>query len=307
MKILKSLIFLLACVNSVFAQQHPMVSQYLFNHTFLNPAYAGSQRAFSSSVHHRRQWWGIDGAPVTSILALDGMLKGGNNALGMIITHDKIGVTTESELLLNYAYHLTLTRGHRLSFGLRAGMGHYSANFSNLTLWDPNDPVYNFNITGRLLPKAGFGAFYYSEKAFVGASIPTLMAYDPANNFALDLQRSTFLRRHYFFTAGFWQKINDDVAIRPTVLFKYLPGTPLQADINMNFLFMDAIITGISFRTGESVAAIIEYQTDIGIRIGYAYDYTFNKLRTFTHGSHELVLGWDLIRTDKNEKRLRRF
>jgi type IX secretion system PorP/SprF family membrane protein len=307
MKITNFILLLLLISGTVKAQQQPMVSQYLFNHTFINPAYAGSQRLFSSSLHHRRQWWGIEGAPVTSILALDGMLKGGNNALGMVISHDKIGVTTESDILLNYAYHLTLARGHRLSFGLRGGLGMYTANFSNLTIWDPNDPVYTFNIRGKLLPKAGFGAFYYSSKAFVGASIPTLMAYDPANNFNIDLQRSTFLRRHYFFTAGFYQTINDDVAVRPSVLFKYLPGAPLQADFNLNFMFMDAIIAGFSFRTGESIVVMAEYQTDIGLRIGYAYDYTFNKLRTYTHGSHELVLGWDLIRTDRNEKKLRRF
>ena len=39
-----------------YAQQEVMVSQYMFNGLFLNPAYAGSHGYVSSSLLHRAQW-----------------------------------------------------------------------------------------------------------------------------------------------------------------------------------------------------------------------------------------------------------
>ena len=47
------------------AQQDPMVSQYMFNGLYLNPAYAGSHDYWSSTLSFRSQWVGFDGAPMT--------------------------------------------------------------------------------------------------------------------------------------------------------------------------------------------------------------------------------------------------
>lgn len=290
-------IILLALLSQyVNAQQHPMVSQYQFNAFLLNPAYAGSQRPLSTSIHHRRQWLGFEGAPVTSFLAVDGMLKNNKNALGFILSHDKIGVVTEAGFSLNYAYHVRISRTHRLSLGISGGLGHYAANFKDIVVWDPNDPVYVYGIESKLYPKAGFGAYYYTPDFFAGASIPTLLAYGPDGTFDIDISRHTLYHRHYFFNTGFIRKLKEDIFIRPTVLIKYLPQAPVQADISCSLLLMDAFATGLTYRTGESVAILGEYQFQNGLRIGYSYDLNINKISTFSTGSHEIVIGWDLIR-----------
>jgi type IX secretion system PorP/SprF family membrane protein len=280
-------------------QQHPMMSQYLFNGFIINPAYAGSQRPLSTIIHYRRQWWGFEGAPKTGLLAVDGMLPGNKNALGLIISNDKIGVTTESEAVLNYAFHFNVADRHRISLGLRGGISHYSANLTDLTLWDPDDEIYLNNISGRILPKAGFGAYYYSPKIFAGVSIPTLIAYDPGKHFNVDIGRASFFRRHYFATTGFLAKINNETFIRPSVLIKYIPEAPLQADFTCSVLLMDALITGLTYRTGESVLVLVEFQIKNGLRIGYSYDLNFTKIATFSRGTHEAVIGWDLIKINR--------
>ena len=58
-------IVLLAGLQAVHAQQDPQYSQYMFNQMVLNPAYAGSKEALSSSLILRNQWVGLDGAPKT--------------------------------------------------------------------------------------------------------------------------------------------------------------------------------------------------------------------------------------------------
>ena len=61
---------------SVQAQQELMISQYMFNGLFLNPAYAGSHPYASATSLHRSQWVGMAGAPRTNLLGIDTPLRG---------------------------------------------------------------------------------------------------------------------------------------------------------------------------------------------------------------------------------------
>jgi type IX secretion system PorP/SprF family membrane protein len=288
-------------------QQQPMVSQYMFNGLFINPAYAGSHRFINSSMHHRSQWVGFEGAPVTSIVAIDGLLPDKMNALGAIISHDKIGVTSETEILLNYAFHVQIDRNQRLSFGIRGGTSFYSANLHSLRTWDPGDQAFINDMRTQIFPKAGFGAYYYSNKYFAGISIPTLFVYDSKRDFSFDVTRSSMYHRHYFVTGGFIHKINEDIKVRPTVLVKYLPEAAPQADLNLSFLMYDTFWAGMSYRTNESVVALFEFHTNFGIRIGYSFDYNFTRIRHFSYGSHELLVGFEFGKANSNLKTPRYF
>src|SRR4029078_9381943 len=63
------------------AQYEPMFTQYMFNETFINPAYAGSHENISASVLDRNQWVGIDGAPKTQTFNIHGAT--GNRKIGL--------------------------------------------------------------------------------------------------------------------------------------------------------------------------------------------------------------------------------
>ncbi|WP_410879238.1 type IX secretion system membrane protein PorP/SprF, partial [Myroides sp. DW712] len=49
----------------VHAQQNPQYTQYMYNMSVVNPAYAGSKDAVSMGALYRKQWAGFDGAPET--------------------------------------------------------------------------------------------------------------------------------------------------------------------------------------------------------------------------------------------------
>ncbi|MDQ3192301.1 MAG: type IX secretion system membrane protein PorP/SprF [Bacteroidota bacterium] len=302
------ILFSLVILSGVlFAQQQAMVSQYMFNSLFLNPGYAGSHEYLSTNLQHRSQWAGFEGAPKTSILSVDGMLKDKKNALGVILSHDRIGVTTQNDLLFNYAYHIKTGANGHLSLGLRGGVGHYAANLNSLTIWDSEDDMFTNNITNKFSPKAGFGAYYYSSNYFAGLSIPTLLSYDKNESFNLDIEKSSIYHRHYFLHTGYIHEISKDVKIKPTVLVKYLPQAPVQADFNVNVLLYNMLWTGVSYRTGEALVAIVEFQTDYGFRIGYSFDYTLKRIRNFSYGSHEILLGFDLSKSKNYNKNPRLF
>ena len=97
-------------------------------------------------------------------------------------------------------------------------------------------------------------------------------------------------------TAGYVFKVSRDVKFKPSILLKYTQNAPAELDLNFSAVFRDMFWVGASFRTGDAVAVILEYQASQRFRIGYSYDITFSKLRHYSSGSHELMLGIDFGR-----------
>lgn len=61
-------------MNKVNAQFDYMFTQYMFNETFINPAYAGSKESMNATLLHRQQWMNFSGRPVTTSFSLHGPL-----------------------------------------------------------------------------------------------------------------------------------------------------------------------------------------------------------------------------------------
>lgn len=277
------------------AQQDPMLSQYMFNGLYLNPAYSGSHKYWSSTLTYRNQWVGFDGSPKTFIAATDGPLTNRNMGLGVVALHDEIGVTKQNTLIANYAYSLKFNDKYKLAFGVNVGFSQFSAKLTELTVWD-NDEVFSENVSSKVLPRFGFGAYFHSNRMYAGFSIPTLFAYENGRDFNFDLSRSTFLRRHFLLTGGYIFDLPRDVKLKPSVLLKYVQNAPLQADINLSAVYKNTYWLGMSWRTGDALAILVEYQTNTFFRVGYAYDITLSKLRNSSSGSHEIMIGIDFGR-----------
>lgn len=294
MKKVITIICLLFTISlSVKAQQEPMVSQYMFNGLFLNPAYSGTHDYWTSTLSARTQWVSFDGAPNTIIGAVDGPIAGKNMGLGVILYHDRIGVSSQNTAIVNYAYHLRFKNKTRLSLGVNAGINQFRARLSELTIWDEGDEVFKNDLRSNIIPRFGFGAYYFADKFYVGFSIPTLLGYQKGNNFSVDVSRATFLHRHYLLTGGYVFTLNESLKLKPSTLLKYLPGAPLQVDLNLGLLINETFWFGVSYRSGDAAALLIEYQSNNFFRIGYSYDITFSELRKYSHGSHEIMIGVD--------------
>lgn len=290
--------------GSVAAQQEATISQYMSNGLFLNPAYAGSHSYYSATMLYRNQWVNFDGAPSTLLLQVDGPIKSQKMGLGLVVQHDRIGISNQTEVGFNYSYNLNVASG-KLAFGIKGGFAAYSADFNQLVVWDADDQVYVNGVDSRLIPKAGFGAFYHTEKFYAGISSPTIIAYDRHYNFNMDLNRSSFMRRHLFGTCGYIFDANDNIKINPSMLLKYVAHAPAQVDVNVMATFKEAVGVGLSYRTSDALIAMIQYQTNTKFRIGYAYDVTTTDLRRVSSGSHEIMIGYDF--GEVKEKKSVRF
>lgn len=290
--ILTLVLAVLGCSN-LFAQQEVMVSQYMFNQLFLNPAYAGSHAYMSSSLLHRSQWLKVEGAPRTSMMAVDAPLMKGKMGAGLSIVHDQIGVSRDLDIAAHYAYHLRLSATSKLAFGMRAGLSIYSARLSDLSYWDANDQVFQGDITNKPVGKFGFGLYWYDTRSYVGLAVPTIYAADKEIAMNATGVIDDYFTQHFYVNAGHVFTLNESFDIKPSTMVRYTAAAPMEADVNCNVLYRERIWFGLGYRTGDAVVGMLEYQVNPLLRIGYAYDMTTSKLRNYTNGSHEVMLGMD--------------
>src|ERR1043166_4448271 len=112
------------------AQQVASYTQYMFNGLAINPAYAGSHEALSTSFLSRFQNVGLRGSPNTQTLSIHSPLLNKRVALGMLVIHDQISVIDQTGVHFSYAYRLPVFSGKgTLSMGIQAGIGFYRADY----------------------------------------------------------------------------------------------------------------------------------------------------------------------------------
>ncbi len=294
LKQLSVLIAIMVFAIKFSAQQDPMFTQYMFNTLSINPAYAGSADRLSAVALHRSQWVNFEGAPQTQTLTVHSPLKRENISIGGTIVNDAIGPVKQTGFYLDASYRIFLGT-NRLAFGLKAGTNLFSANLVDLNPLMENDNAFAANISSKMLPNFGFGAMYYGKKYYVGASVPKLLA-----NKLIDGQLPDFLnnqeRQHAFLIAGAVFDISYYTKFKPTILVKAVNGAPIGAEFTAQFLFFEKFWAGAMYRWEDAAGILLQYEINNKFKIGYAYDYILSDIRRYSDGSHEIMLGFDLIR-----------
>ena len=279
------------------AQQDPMYSQYMWNSLSVNPAYAGSADALSALMLIRKQWLGIAGAPHTQNTAVHMPDRMGKNAFGLNITNDQISYLGQTWTTLSYSYRIITNRGN-LCLGLSASVYNYRINWNKAKLIDPNDVIPAIYGRSMVLPNTGFGIYYYADNFYLGASVPHLLVnslstFTPGVKFDDKDVTVAALKRHYFVMGGYVFKPSPNLWFKPSFLYKYVYGAPMQFDFNLNLYFNQKFGIGTSFRSGDGIVALMEYHFTPQFTAGYGYDYPFTALNGYTSGSHELLLRYD--------------
>lgn len=292
MKKLIKLLIILVIPYNVIGQISPVSDQYVLNPLVINPAYAGNRGALNIAAFYRRQWVGIKGSPETMTLAADAPLLGSKLGLGFSITNDKLGVTKETQFLTSYAYRIEMDKG-LLSFGLGAGLLTTNTAWSELVVIDKGDEIYLADSRVFVVPDFSFGVYYSYDKYFAGFSIPKMLGYQfdyNRNKYTLAFNPGHY---YYLFNTGYLLDISQRIKFLPTTLVSYSPGRKILYDINMHFNIYDRLWTGISYRNSRSMAALFQFSVNNQFRIAYTYNFDFGKLRTYSSGSHEIMLRYE--------------
>jgi type IX secretion system PorP/SprF family membrane protein len=291
---LRQIILIVASVSAsmgALAQQQVMFTQYMFNSLAINPAYAGSHESLSMSALARTQWTGLDGAPQTQTFSVHSPIRHQRMALGAMFMHDKIGVTNQNGAYVMYAYRIPTSEKGRLAFGLQGGFSTYNAQFSKVSITDPK-----FASDIRLThPSIGFGMYYNTDRFYAGLSIPQINQSDLDRT---NPDSDSKLVRHYFLTAGYVFDINPALKLKPNILVKSVGGAPVQLDLNVNLLIQDVLWVGASWRSFDSIDALLQFQISEQLQIGYSFDFaTTTELSRVNGGSHEFMVNYRLAFT----------
>jgi type IX secretion system PorP/SprF family membrane protein len=282
-------------VESVWAQQDPMFTQYMFNTLSINPAYAGSKDFLSATVIHRSQWVNFEGAPVTQSVTIHSPLRNESISLGGSVINDAFGPVKQTGIYIDGSYRIFMGN-RRLSFGLKGGVNLFSANLLDLNPLVENDASFAANISKKPLPNFGAGVMYYTRKWYVGASVPKLLSNKLLTGDLPDYDVNNTETPHAFLIAGAVFDMNLYTKFKPTILVKAVNGAPLAAEVTGQFLFYEKFWAGLMYRWQDAAGVLLQYEINRMFKVGYAFDYSLSDIRKYSDGSHEIMLGFDLNR-----------
>ncbi|HEY6503761.1 MAG TPA: type IX secretion system membrane protein PorP/SprF [Chitinophagaceae bacterium] len=317
-------------VNVVAGQQRSHYTQYILNNYILNPALSGIENYTDVKVSVRDQWVGLNGAPRTVYFTAHGPIgkkdyktsatsynipgenPRGNSywesytasephhGVGLTVLNDKTGNFNRFTTYATYAYHLGLNARTNLAAGFSAGFTIVGLNADGKAFFGPtfpSDPALA-GTTGevnKMKPDLGAGLWLYSADYFIGLSaqqiIPQKLAFADDATF----ESKGMLVPHIFLTGGYRFMINDDINAIPSVMVKYISGAfknDYQAEVNLKVQYRDALWIGGSYRQFDGYAAMLGLNVANTFNIGYSYDFTQTDLRTYSRGTHELMIGF---------------
>jgi type IX secretion system PorP/SprF family membrane protein len=290
-KIFKLLIILFIPLSAA-GQLTPVTNQYILNPLTINPAFAGNRGALNIAAFYRKQWVGIKGAPETMTFAVDAPFHDNKLGLGLIITNDKIGVTKETQFNSNYAYRVYTGKGN-LSLGLGAGMVITNTAWSDLVVLDQGDELYLIDSRVFVVPNFSFGAYYSFHNYFAGFSIPKLLSYkfnSDKNKYVLKNDPGDY---YFLLNTGYLFDISQNFKFLPSTLVAFSPGDKLLYDINAHFNLVNRLWIGATYRSNRSIVGLVHFQLNNQLKFGYTYEFDFGNLRTYSSGSHEVMIRYE--------------
>lgn len=284
--------------SSTQAQQDAQYTQYMYNTLSVNPAYAGSRDVFSFLGLYRSQWVGLEGAPRTFTASMHSPV-GERVGLGLNVTNDEIFIAKETYIDIDFSYTLNVDERKWLALGLKGGAHLLDINSNRLNTgpFNPGDGESQINVDNKFSPQVGLGAYYYTDKFYLGLSAPNILEtthFDESSN--TNQSAATAKEKiNYYLITGYTFDLNSDLKLKPAVLFKMVQGAPLQADLSANFLIKEKLTLGAAYRWSAAFSGMVGFQVSDQLMVGLAYDRETTELQQYNDGSFEVFLRFELF------------
>jgi type IX secretion system PorP/SprF family membrane protein len=281
-----SLSFALLFVVTGFAQQDPQVSQHMFTKLYYNPGFAGANDAICGTLLYRNQWTGFGGEPKTAMLTADMPLDALHGGIGISLhALDNLGSGKSLNVKANYAYRADLGSG-RIGIGIGIGYLQEVLDGGKLIYNDQGDQNIPTGTESGGTYDLSLGIYYHTDDLYVGLSSGHLTAQDLKVG-----EINTVVERHYFLMAGYSYDINSTFTIKPAVKIKS-DITENQFDVNANLYINSKYWIGGGYRFQDAIVAMAGIEIMPNLKLGYSYDITTSRLKTYSSGTHEIMLGY---------------
>lgn len=285
--------------GTLYAQQEPNYSLYRYTMNVINPAYAGADSMTSFAANLRSQWINVEGAPETQSFFFATPVND-KIGLGVSIVSDQIFVERQTSVNVDFSYRLQVASATNLFLGLKAGGSSYNIardNLANIGL--PVDPALN-NIDNGFKPNFGFGAYLKHDKYFVSLSVPSILSSERIEETNGRVTQATE-EAHVYLSGGYNFDISSNAEFRPSVLMRYVAGSPFSADITAAFRFYKRFEIAAAYRTDEAISGLFLFNLADWLDLGYAYDAsTRSEISDVSDGTHEILLRFNFKNKSSN-------
>lgn len=284
------------CLSIIlYAQQKPIPTQYMNDKYFVNSAYAGTTNNATASINAKQYLNGIEGAPTTQYLYVQYPLLANFMGVGLKVMHDQIGVTSQNNALITYAYQIGILGGN-LSFALDAGLYNAKTRFSDLIISDDAaDQAIPMNNETIMLPDASFGMFFTFQNLYAGYNAYNLMGGKTSYTSTGYIGKEVLSKYHYII-GGYTIKPNKELQIEPILLCKVAQAAPIQVDVSLYTQYTKLLSGAVTYSTQRGLSFMVMAGFKEGqYKIGYSYDMSIPGNRaSFLHAGHEIMFKYSL-------------
>ena len=312
--------------NISFGQQLPLYSQYAYNKYLINPAHAGSDGFTSFTASAREQWIGYDGAPRTYSISFQArVLKDeyklkknifgntkyrpktdGKVGFGAYIYSDNNGLVHRTGIQTSYSYHTWIQDYTQLSFGLGLSAYHMQIRANEQSFEDPNEPWLNDQMRrGIIVPDVDFGVYLLNPHYDIGFSALQLFGANIKLGQDYEKYRNYWMDRHYYLFGSYTFESGVKFYFQLQLLLKISEQLRPQLDMGCTYIYDNKFWLGLHYRTESAIIATARFKVWPSkvmlhtLYVGYAFDYTTNKIQQCTYGSHEVVISLKFGAIDK--------
>ncbi len=280
-------VILLLFALDVVAQVRPRYSQYILNPFLYNPAFAAKDGPYELHLNHRRQWLGMQDAPVVSTVSLQHGFSNGM-AGGISAYNYTRGLIQTNNLQLTIGYQAKFGYRHRLQMGLTGMITQNSLDYSRIS--NQNDPAIVTGINRKAIQDGQFGINYHLQGLNLGITLPSLMNHSTFAATA-DSKQSLQPLNQFIINADYRLPLSQEkVVLQPYLLYFATSDVPTQWEAGSMLYLHQKVHIGGAYRQDNGATAMAGFAINKSLALGYAYDFASRQQLSPGQGSHEIQL-----------------
>ena len=248
------------------AQQEPFLTNFRFQMSIINPAYAGAEAQNMISLSSRNQWVSLENSPKVQVMTFSSERKN-NVGLGLSVISNNFYVERNTASYADFSYKLKTSNAASLYLGIKAGATFYKANLFGLNSLDTaSDPAQG--AFSRVNPNLGIGMLFQTERYWISFSVPRIFSNGNEDN----LSTTSTDRVHTYLGGGTTISLADAFIFKPSVLVRNVSDIGLTADILGLISFKNIFDIGAVYRTSNTLGLLSYFSIQDFLDIGYGYE-----------------------------------
>ena len=227
------------------------------------------------------------------------------HGVGGMMSSRYVGPYSSSNVSVNYAYHLPISKEFTVSLGTKIGYGSQRIDFNGYTVRDEiNDLFYQqlkVSSPGNQNSfSLDFGSVIYSSRFYVGFSSTNLiMKYVGGNNLL-----SISSKRQYVLQTAYNFKLSENVILNSGLKLSETYGYDLNWSVNSRIRYKQFIYIGAAYDNVSKISLLFGLAASKNFSINYSYDHYISNMGSLNVSVHELIVGIALFNKYESPARL---